>query len=265
MEKTNLKISTTKFGQFKIFAILFGLVLSLIAIVVLDVFTRYLPQPNWRETEKYSVSSISTGEKASSNNWKGAIKTFIPPGRPGLGFTPKFKEPTERLFDENKYYIRDHDLGFKFAPGKFHVKHVAKDRSVLFDVHYTIDPSGRRVTIPSASIAHSKKQILFFGCSFVFGIGINDDETLSSQVAAQTVQYEVFNYGVGGWGPNNLLRLLNSKSFGSDLPKKKGIAIYEFIDHHMDRIFGSLNLFQLNPDWINSLPFYFQAFLCKFH
>ena len=51
--------------------------------------------------------------------------------------------------------------------------------------------------------------VLFFGCSFTFGDGLDDDETLPYQVGTQSGgRYRIFNFAFQAYGPNHMLALI---------------------------------------------------------
>jgi hypothetical protein len=76
-------------------------------------------------------------------------------------------------------HIADEVLGYKIAPNT-RIHSVAKvgDR-LIYEVDYTTDKFSRRVT-PWHGSSQADKFALFFGCSFTFGQGVKDDETLPS-------------------------------------------------------------------------------------
>jgi len=67
-----------------------------------------------------------------------------------------------------------------------------------FQARYTFNRFGWRST-PVA--AHSKGDILFLGCSFTFGIGVNDNETYPAVIASRYWEYhQIYNCGMSGRG-----------------------------------------------------------------
>lgn len=133
-----------------------------------------------------------------------------------------------------------------------------------FDVHgetimetvYNTDNFGRRIT-PHPHMNPKSDQMIFLGCSFTFGEGVDEHETISGQVARNQSRYEVFNYSAPGWGPGNLLAKLESSEVVNELPATgEKIVIYTFIDHHLNRLIGSLDVFQAYPSWPTVLPAY---------
>ena len=129
------------------------------------------------------------------------------------------------------------------------------DGSPFRQVTYTIDHERRRQT--SGHPMREAPGIIFLGCSFTFGEGVQDHQTLPSQVALNQQGYQVYNYSFLGWGPNNLLRLVQTADFGRDLKKNSGNkAIYVFMDSHVQRAIGALSLYRLSPNAPDSYPFY---------
>ena len=75
---------------------------------------------------------------------------------------------------------------------------------VVFDVTYTIDKNGLRISpLPHNSNAPA---ILFFGGSFTYGEGVNDDETAPYLTGILTDRnYAIYNFGIHGHGPQHML------------------------------------------------------------
>ena len=71
---------------------------------------------------------------------------------------------------------------------------------LIADVTYTIDANGLR-EIPASSQCRARK-VAFFGCSFMFGHGVEDDQTLPYYfVQDSSGAFEGFNFAGEGWGP----------------------------------------------------------------
>ncbi|MGE5368325.1 MAG: SGNH/GDSL hydrolase family protein [Chloroflexota bacterium] len=100
------------------------------------------------------------------------------------------------------------ELGLSpIRPGLIHEKKVAANGDVIFDVTYTIENDlSRKVTSPQ-----SAPLVAFFGDSFTYGAGVNDNDTLP-QIFAEVTNgaYHVVNLGVSGYGPQQMLRALET-------------------------------------------------------
>ena len=111
--------------------------------------------------------------------------------------------------------------------------------TVVYDVVYTIR-QGLRYT-PNTK-ANSKKHALFFGGSFMFGEGLNDNETMPYYYNEyKDCQFEVRNYGFHGYGPHQALAIIESKVVKDEelLDAEAVNAFYFFIPTHIARAKGS--------------------------
>jgi hypothetical protein len=96
-------------------------------------------------------------------------------------------------------------LGFTYIPGRFRVTFDNGDSWMT-----THRPDTLRITRPDGDGRASRRRpgLWIFGCSFVHGWGLNDDETLPWKLQERLPQYDVANFGVGGYGTlQSLLQL----------------------------------------------------------
>lgn len=130
-----------------------------------------------------------------------------------------------------------------------------KNGKPVFRATYTIDALGRRVT-PVEATSDRKRFMLFFGCSFVFGEGLNDDQTLPYFIAHDAPCYAPYNYAFIGYGPQQTAALLQEGRIKSQIYERKGLALYGYMGEpltgHIDRAIGALAVF----DWTRRFPFY---------
>ncbi len=125
---------------------------------------------------------------------------------------------------------------------------------------FSIDDLTRRVSVLPKG--NPPKFLAFLGCSFTFGVGVKDGESLPSQTQLGTGKYRVYNYGVGGASPADVLhRLMNINV--SDHKEKKGVFLYSMFSGHLKRYhsrmeyIGGYGLYKTfyekrNGDWIPS-------------
>jgi hypothetical protein len=139
---------------------------------------------------------------------------------------------------EGEYLLEDQDLGYVLRPESRVRAWSRIEGETIYDVHYSIDSQGHRVTLSKGE--PPTRTVAFIGCSFVFGEGLEDGETLASAYAALCPQDEVINLGIPGHGPNHLLARLERNELAR-LPTKASptIVAYVFIDSHVDRCVGS--------------------------
>ena len=111
----------------------------------------------------------------------------------------------------------------------------------LYQATYTTDAYHRRVT----PIDHPEQWhhfLVFFGGSSTFGLGVYDNETMPFYVAQYASHYKPYNYGVVGYGPNHMLAQLQSHDLTKEIHATHGIAIYMFVDYHIDRAIGRMTI-----------------------
>ncbi len=110
-----------------------------------------------------------------------------------------------------------------------------KETFLVYDVQVTIDKFGRRLSRAARSELNSDRHLVLMGCSYTFGDGINDDETLAWQINQIQSTFEAYNNGVGGTGPNDALWRVTHGGMLDGLHSKKGVAVYTFIESQMPR------------------------------
>jgi hypothetical protein len=162
-----------------------------------------------------------------------------------------------RLEYSTKGFIRrDPSLGSRpKADTTVTAESACPDGRVLFRTTYTIDSLARRVT-PVASSDQREEFILFFGGSFIFGSGVNDQETLPYYVGRLARCYRPHNYGFMGYGPQQMLAKLQSGSIPKEVSQRDGLLIYGYMGEadigHIDRAIGSLYVY----GWARLFPYY---------
>jgi hypothetical protein len=117
---------------------------------------------------------------------------------------------------------------------------------------YSIDEYSRRIT-PVRYQNGRHKFLLFLGCSFTYGEGVKDDQTLPYYTTEFSTEYFPYNYGFHGNGPFDILAKLETTDFAKEVKEKNGIVIYTFIDAHIRRTVGSTGV----ASW-NSRRVYYQ-------
>ncbi len=110
---------------------------------------------------------------------------------------------------------------------------------IIFNTTYTNDNHGRRLSLINPS-AKQSSSVLLAGCSFVYGDGIPDHETLHHYFNLEGSSLFAINYGVSGGSINNTLaRLTLQEDFSSQLPLPPRHLVYIYIPTHISRIAGT--------------------------
>lgn len=153
-------------------------------------------------------------------------------------FTPKseYEEVDHSRFDKNM--TKNHNiLGFSLNPDNKIDHKVYYRGELLYEVTYSVDDHGRRVT-PVTEKSAREEFILFFGGSNTFGAGLNDSETLPAAVGRLTMKFQPYNYGVPGYGPSQMLDILKERTLRSEVKQDNGIAVFLYVPRLWRRVIG---------------------------
>jgi hypothetical protein len=105
----------------------------------------------------------------------------------------------------------------------------------------TIDSFGRRVTLDPDPENPGRRFLAVIGCSFAFGVGVDDTESIPSQLATRLPGLHVYNFGISGSNPAEALRRLQLQGAtpqNQGVAEREGYAVFIFIDDHIPRITG---------------------------
>ena len=125
------------------------------------------------------------------------------------------KAKTSKNFSTNIKYKKSY-LGYQPIPGIHNYK-VISNGKIIIDKYYTINEDGFRMT-PKINNLKATKSINFFGGSFTFGYGLNDDQTLPYYVQNYFTDWKVNNYGISGYGVHQMLaQIIKEPNILSDI------------------------------------------------
>lgn len=116
-----------------------------------------------------------------------------------LGFAPWTDAPDNR---KPKAYEFDPVRGWRNKPGVYQITYGTTD------VVTTHTAGGARATGPGDADDSGRPAIVLVGCSITEGTSISDWETLGWKLQQRFPQYEVINFGTGGYGAYQSLLLL---------------------------------------------------------
>ncbi len=129
----------------------------------------------------------------------------------------------------DKLYITHPTLGYANKPGEYTVT-----LGDGYSYKLTILPDTHRITHPLASYreAGPKKEIWIFGCSFVSGWSLQDQETFPWLLQERFPDYEVVNFGVNGYGTiHSLLQMQEALKTG----RVAKMIVYAYAGFHNER------------------------------
>ncbi len=136
-----------------------------------------------------------------------------------------------------KGYFVDNDI-LGYAPPKGVIVTSAKyhGKDLIYNVTYTINSYGLRISPPSQGNKISDG-VLFFGGSYTFGEGVEDYETLPYVVGKKST-YRIANFGFHGYGPHQMLSTLEHGLVDAIDGFRPKIAIYHALVDHIWRSAG---------------------------
>ncbi len=102
-----------------------------------------------------------------------------------------------------------------------------------------------------------KKPIVFTGCSFVYGTGLTDKQTITYKIS-DLLNTSVYNFGMCSYGINTFITLLKMGIFFDKVKEEPSLVIYIYIGCHLKRIvmpnmYFERNEFLYKPDRNNHL------------
>ncbi len=114
---------------------------------------------------------------------------------------------------------------------------------LIYDITYTNNQYGLRITPHDLNKYPDVKDftnVVFFGCSFMAGQGVNDDETLPYIFENLSKgSFRAYNFGFHGYGPHQTLRILEAGLLDNVITDKKPvIGVCEILTDHIERTAG---------------------------
>ena len=125
--------------------------------------------------------------------------------------------------DDPIIYRNENKIGWVHKTGKYQFKPWSNEGKIT---NFTIEKDGSRT---NSVQKNSGANVLFFGGSLTQGWAVDDEETFAKYFQELNKDFRVLNYGVGGYGGYQSLKL--QKKISKNLDTIHHI-VYGFIDHH---------------------------------
>ena len=142
------------------------------------------------------------------------------------------------IYEQTAPYRRPHPLyGVVGVPGAESQVSTKRDGRVEWAATYRLDAHGLRKTpVLPAPVGGC---VVFFGCSFTFGDGVDNEDTMPFRVTAKTDgRFGAINLGVGGAGAQQMLAQLQEGLVQQVSPCAPSAGIYTALPHHVYRAAG---------------------------
>lgn len=134
------------------------------------------------------------------------------------------------------FFHEDKDLGYAPLPGVSRRETRFDGGRLSYAATYQIGPDALRIVPGSAPRQHAA---LLFGCSMMFGVGANDDQTLAAYLQHLSPGVRSINFAFPGYGPHQMLRLLQTGREARGLADATpAIGVYLSIPDHIRRAAG---------------------------
>ena len=173
----------------------------------------------------------------------GGAEALLSPKRPGIDTYTSLDSPGLKFAQGNDL------LGSVPRPGSRTRYQLVDHGETLIDTIYTIDQHSLRVD-PSTTPPKHAPTVAIFGCSFTFGEGVRDDETLPAQVAQQRPDLQVQNFGFSGYGPHQMLANIEAGRLEEICQTPPKVVIYQMIPSHVRRVSGWVRFQKHAPRYI---------------
>lgn len=171
------------------------------------------------------------------------------------GWMPKGLENSGsyQVYNKGDSFREDSILGFTAGENitRNSLSIAYPEGDTFYNVNYHTDSFGRRLTY-GASDSMRKDHLIFFGCSYTFGWGVEDDETLPSALARSS-DYKAYNYSFIAFGAQHMLAKLETNTLRKEIPEQKGTGIFVLILDHVNRAIGDMKTFN---GLGKSMPYY---------
>jgi hypothetical protein len=131
-------------------------------------------------------------------------------------------------------FMKDSVLGYMLPPDSSFLFEKKVNGKPLYSVNFSSDANGWRIT-PATKAEIKYKYALFFGCSFTWGEGLQNNQTSAYYFEEKNPNYQAYNLGYSGYGPHHMLARLNTSKLPSKISQKNGFAIYTYIPDHINR------------------------------
>jgi hypothetical protein len=169
-----------------------------------------------------------------------------------------FKHLYEAPYSEATYWepsavVRDSILGSALPKDTVVTHAYVINDSLIYKQFYRTDEFGRRENPPTHPDSTYQEFVMVTGCSFAFGYGLPEHQTLSYYLDSLSGK-RGYNYAVAGHGTQQTLAILQSRNIQQEISEANGVLIHLFIDDHIPRLIGSRRLIKL---WAQNFPYYY--------
>lgn len=166
------------------------------------------------------------------------------------GFRPLQKNPG---YPEGRFtYYIDPVVGLKARPNiKAKAIFKGKNFEKSFSAIYTFDQYGWR-TVPTNPKLKRDRYLVIYGGSQIFGLGVNDNETIPYYLNKALPNYHIYNFSLRSYSPSNYYSIAQNLTAYSNIQEKEGTVLF----HYNSSMFALITKSLLGYSWGGSSPIY---------
>jgi hypothetical protein len=144
------------------------------------------------------------------------------------------QKPILQRPDHTQCIVLDDTLGYK-AKRSWHLQwQPSKEGEIL---NFSTDTLSRRIIPTNDSLKSGRnKYALFLGCSYTYGDGVSDDETMPYFFEQKSPIHLAQNYGFMGYSPLHSLAIFQHRNLRKEVKEPQGFAVYTYINDQIDRV-----------------------------
>lgn len=244
--------------------LLIGLVISFLTpflcLFILEIFLRINKEFNWIKNTKrtYYIETYSPNfDKKEFDRIRAIMKPKI---KKFVDYPTKDRDSELKLegFDRREehppklQWISEINKNLNYIS----IVRSKKTKTLIYKVRISTDKYISRTVIGRPP--HAKKQIIFSGCSYTYGVGLNDENTYPYYLQKLNPKVQIYNTGMEGWSAARILYELQYefKERYKKIPIADGTFVYMFINDHLKRALCPLSCYDQETYWMTNSPNY---------
>lgn len=130
----------------------------------------------------------------------------------------------------------DKYLGYIVKPNIITRRKKTVNGVTVFDYSFRTDEFGRRTIYEKNS--DKNQSLILFGGSFLFGEGLEDNQTLHYFLQNKNPNISIYNYAACAYGPSQTLAILEGRNLKEEVSSENADAVYLFLTSHVLRSIG---------------------------
>ena len=152
-----------------------------------------------------------------------------------LDFSLKYP-PGKKIFSSN----------FLLMPNQDFISIAKRGDKIIYQARTRIDSVGRRL-VQQSHTKLRKEFLIFLGCSYIFGEGLDDEDTLPWKMAQKITTRAIYNYGVPAGSPAIAWKISKYRKLPTEIKEESGSALYFLWDFHLARLVTRSNWLRVHP------------------